>query len=201
MLPIISLNKEEYHGNAIKNIARAFIITLTCATMAVALVACGSDNPDEAAIRDSLTEELDSIKNYDTEEMEGILSSLGMPLEDFGITAADICDAWLNSFEYSINGVIVTIDGEEATATVTISCVPLIDAMYTWSDNILSDSSIYSMEEEELYAYFGSSLIEAISSHEIITSTVELPYVFADDGWYADDGWDDAVYTALFGDL
>ena len=186
-------------GNAIKNITRTFIITLTCATMAVALVACGSGNSDEAVIRNGLAEELDSIKNYDTEEMEEVFDSLGMSLEDFGISVADICDAWLNSFEYSIDD--VTVNGEEATATVTISCVPLIDAMYTWSDNILSDSSIYSMEEEELYAYFGSSLIEAISSYEIATSTVELPYVFIDDGWYADDGWDDAVYTALFGDF
>lgn len=183
----------------IKNIARVFAVTLTCAAMAVALVACGSDNSDEAVIREGLTEELDSIKNYDTEEMEEVFSYLGLSLEDYGISVTEICDTWLNSFDYSIDD--VTVDGEEATATVTISCIPLINAMYAWSDNILSDSSIYSMDEEELHAYFGSSLVETISSYEVVTSTVELPYVFIGDGWWADEGWDDAVYTALFGEL
>ena len=183
--------------NLAKSIARALLAAVVCAMMALTLTACASESAEDI-IRNDLTEELEAIKNLDQEILDELLASMGdLGLEEYGITSEDLCRAWLDGFDYSIDSVVV--DGDSAVATVTISCRSLIDGMYAWYYDVLDDESIYSMSEEELNAYIGSALFEALSNASIETNTVDLPYVLNGDTWYEDDGFDEAITYAFFG--
>ena len=183
--------------NLMKNIARGLVTSVIGVMTAFSLAACAVES-DAEIIREGLSEELESIKNIDQEVLDGIEDSLGMDIEEYGITIEELCSAWLDGFDYSIDSVITVND--TGTATVTISCRPLFEAMNTWYEDTLYNSDIYSMSTEELYAYVGTSLIEAIKSTEVVTTVVELPYELVGDTWYEADGFSEAIYVALYGE-
>lgn len=181
--------------------ALVFALAAACALLAMGLSACGSQSAEDV-IREGVTQELESIKNLDQAALDEMLAGAGdtaSELEQYGISLEEFCRAWLDGFDYSVDS--VTVDGESAVATVTISCRSLIGAMDAWLTDIMSDETLLSsdMTEEELNELIGSTLIEAIGSAEIETNTADLPYVLNGDTWEPGDGFDAALAQAFAG--
>ena len=180
--------------------ALAFALVAMCALLAVGLSACGSKAPEDV-IREGVTQELESIKNLDQAALDEILAGAGetaTDLEEYGISVEDFARAWLDGFDYAVND--VTVDGENATVAVDISCRSLTGAMESWLTDIVSDDSLLDLTTEELNSYIGSSLIEAIGAASIETNSAELPYVLNGNTWEPGAGFDDALGQAFLGD-
>lgn len=161
------------------------------------LVACTTTSAEDV-IRNGLEEELSMVKNLDDEFIESMESSLSLvDLDVYGITVTEFCEAWLDGFDYSIDD--VTVNGEDAVATVTLTCRPLFDALDVWYE-AMSDESLYDMSTDELYEYAGQSLIEAVASLGFETTTVELTYELSGDEWYATNDSQTAIAEALYGE-
>ena len=107
-----------------KSLTKGALLALAvalAATMLTGLVACGGESAEDV-IRKGVTEELESIKNLDQAALDEIMAGAGAAnagLEEYGIDMEEFCRTWLDGFDYSVDN--VTVDGENATATATIT--------------------------------------------------------------------------------
>ncbi len=148
---------------------RVIALAALCCSLvfaSAALTACGPDH--EQAIRDALTQELDTIKNLD----EGFINEIASQdevatLQEFGIDPNEFFKSYLSGFDYSIDE--VTVDGETANATVTItmkSYTEFFEAFNEATDSLLADDSLVSLSEEDLYTRIGQSVMDAVNGLE-----------------------------------
>lgn len=149
-----------------------------------ALAACGPDH--EQAIRDALTQELDSIKNLDDSFLSDLASDPDIAeLSEFGIDPTEFFTAYLAGFDYRIDD--VTVDGETATATVVLtikSFSQFNDAITANLDALVTDESLATMSEEELYSTVGQTVMDTLNSLEPVENApITVTYELVDNTW------------------
>lgn len=162
------------------------------------LSACGPDH--EQAIRDSLTQELDSIKNLDEAFVADLESASGVSaLEEFGIDPKEFFTSYLSGFDYTIDE--VAVDGETASATVTLttkSYTELNDAIQSNLDALVSDDSLYTLSEEEVYAKIGQTVMDTIDGlSPVQTEPITIAYELIDRTWTPTEESQAAIDEAL----
>ena len=160
----------------------ALLILMACAALFAS--ACGPNH--EQAIRDALTDELDTIKNMDESFVSKLASDSSMTeLEDFGIDPTEFVTAYLSGFDYRIDD--VAVDGSNATATVVLttkSFSEFSDSLNTALEGLLNDEATYSLSEEDLYAKVGQTVMDSInglSVHE--NDPIQITYELIDNTW------------------
>lgn len=165
-------------------IASFFVLLLTCLLACGFLTSCGQDN--EKLIRDSLTEELDDIKNLDPAYLEELTSDPNVSqLESFGIDPEEFVTSYLTGFDYRIDD--VTVNGDTATATVVLttkSFSQFNDALNDATTDLLNDESIYSMSMDEIYQVIGQTVMDVLDglpTNE--TDPLTLDYELIDKTW------------------
>lgn len=178
----------------------ALAAALSC-VMLVGLTACGESSED--TIRKGVTEELESIKNLDQSAIDEIMAgagSTGTELEQYGIDMEEFCRTWLSGFDYTVDD--VKVDGDNATATVTITCKSLMDGITIWTEKATEaaqDPDIMSLPSDELNKKLGSMLTESMGEAELQTNTVTLPYALNGNTWEPGAGFDSALSQAFAG--
>lgn len=163
----------------ISHVLAAAFVALCLALAGGVLSACGPDH--EQAIRDALTQELDSIKNLDEEFMAELSADENIAsLEEFGIDPTEFFKSYLSGFDYRIES--VTVNGETADATVVLTIKSFNEFNTAINDaltQLLEDESVYTMSEDELYGTIGDTVMGAVDGltpveNEPITVTYEL---------------------------
>lgn len=164
----------------------AVVVAVSCG---VVLGGCSSANPEQA-IRDDLTATLDEVKNVDDATIEELMGSVDTSqLESYGIDGTEFARSLLDGFDYSIGD--ITVDGDTATAQVSITCKSAMD-LYDELENMMTelseDPDILSLLSDEgaFNARLGELLMEAMDSLEPSTKDLELTYTNADGTWTMD---------------
>ena len=174
------------------------IMALAVFCLAV-FTACGGPSVEDL-IRDDLTTQFDAVKEGDAELIEALEASAGEDMETLGIDSAEFAGAFLDGFDYSIDDIVV--DGDTATATVTVSCKSMTEVMTDFQDqfydmlNNLDPSSVES--EDDLYLMAGDLLMDAMSAAEV--HETECEFVYNNDGegnWSADASASTELMNAL----
>lgn len=177
------------------------LAAILAVTMFAGLTGCG-EAPEEV-IRKGVTEELESIKNLDQSALDEIMAGAGAAnagLDQYGIDMEEFCRTWLSGFDYSVDD--VKVDGDNATATVTITCKSLMEGINVFSDKVTelsNDPEAMSMTSEEVNQKLGSLLMESIGEAPAETNTVDLPYVLNGNTWEPGAGFDAALSQAFAG--
>ncbi|WP_417142375.1 hypothetical protein [Raoultibacter massiliensis] len=188
-----------------KSLTKGALLALAvalAATMLTGLVACGGESAEDV-IRKGVTEELESIKNLDQTALDEIMAGAGAAnagLEEYGIDMEEFCRTWLDGFDYSVDN--VTVDGENATATVTITCKSLAEGINIFMDKVTAlteDPEAMSKSMDELNQMMGTMLMEGIGEAPVETNTVDLPYVLNGNTWEPGPGFDTALSQAFAG--
>lgn len=178
------------------------LVAALAATMLAGLTACGGESAEDV-IRKGVTEELESIKNLDQAALDEIMAGAGAAdagLDEYGIDMEEFCRTWLEGFDYSVDN--VTVDGDNATATVTITCKSLMEGMTIFMDKVTAltdDTEAMSQSMDELNLQMGTMLMEALGEAPLETNTVDLPYVLNGNTWEPGAGFDAALSEAFAG--
>lgn len=161
--------------------------------MAVALVfslflaGCGGTDPEQL-IREDLEARLGEVDDLDEVMVEGLEQSVGDDFDSFGITAEEFSAAYLDGFGYEIGD--ITVDGDTATAEVTITVKSYNDIMTSlqteFSEWLYSDAASAITSEEELYHELGRIMIETVQNTEATQNTVTVDYTKNGDEWTMD---------------
>lgn len=183
-----------------KKIVAAVCATALVAFGAVALTGCGQD--DAEVVREGVTAELESVKNLDQEFVDQFLAETDIAeLEAYGIDGEEFLRAYLDGFDYTVDD--VTVDGDTAVATVSITSKSLNEAMSTISDDLMAladDESIadVAQDEEALNQLIGDTVMESMNSLQTTTkSGIELEYALQDNTWTPTAACEMALNNAL----
>lgn len=133
----------------------------------LALSGCGQD-PEEL-IREGLTEELEGLKALDEATLDELMGEADTEalsvFESYGVDAREFVKAYLDGFDYTIEG--VEVDGDLASARLTFTCKSFADLESALEDSVMSfatDPSTASLTEDELNAKIGELLMAAVAA-------------------------------------
>lgn len=150
------------------------------------LAGCGGQS-DEEVIRESLTQELESIKNLDDAFVDEMIADMDVDeLAAYGIDGAEFMKAYLDGFDYTVDG--ITVDGDTAEATITMTCKSFDgyqNALTEAATAIQDDpSAIQDMTESELNLYLGELIMNTLSQVEVAqTDPVTIEYTKSNNTW------------------
>lgn len=149
-------------------------------------------------IEDSLKQNFDQVKSKDfVNELSKSISN-DENLAAYGVSASEMCEAWLSDFNYDINN--VTIEGNKATANLTLHIKPLNKATNEWNE--LVDEQVALPEEKKSEALsndeLGKRFIEMLSGSTPQPQTIDITYTQNADGiWEADESYSDVLRAAF----
>lgn len=177
-------------------LARRLTATLGCvlaATLALALGACSTGPSDEELIRQGLSAELDQLVNKSGDEYDEIMSdvesSYASMLGDYGIDPVELAESIFDGFGYTIDA--VEVDGDTATASVTLTMKSMTDFMEkveAASQEFVEGADLATMTQDEAYAKIGEIIMESIDSAEHTEIPVEVGLTRDSDGAWTEDG-------------
>ncbi len=117
-----------------------------------------------------------------------------------GITEDEFTEAYLEGFAYEIGE--ITVDGDTATAEVTLTIKSFGDIMTTFQSDFtdwaysLDPSTITS--EDDLYKQGGQMLLDATRNAEAKENTYEVTYTRNSDGdWEMDAAFESELTNAV----
>lgn len=183
-----------------KKMKKAALAVLTSMALVLSLGAvagCSSPADDEKVIRETLTEELEQLKNADEEAVEALVSAIEdgvsasdlAQLESMGLTSQSIVDSMLEGFDYTIND--ITVDGNDATAAVTLTTKNFdqftTDVAEVVSGMLENPSQYASMSEDEIMSLVGEKVQEALTNLPLTTNDVALTYEKINNVWEPTD--------------
>lgn len=171
----------------------AVAVVASCATL---LTACGDP---AAAIRDDISGKLETIKQGDTEFVDGLAESVS-GFDTLQIDAAEFMDCYLEGFDYEVEG--VDVDGDTATAHVAITCKSFSDILGDYESaamEIVDSLDIDTMpSDEEIYAMAGEAMMDATEAAEVKSTDCEFTYTRGADGTWSCDEAGTVLTTALY---
>lgn len=185
----------------LKRIA-AVVLAGALACSLLALAGCGEDS--EEVIRAGVTEELDGLKALDDatldELMTGADASALTEFATYGIDAREFVKAYLDGFDYSIEG--IEVDEDCAYVDVTFTCKSFTDIMDALEDSVtafVADPSVYDLTEDELNAKVGELLMGATTQTQVrTTEPFTLEYQKTDNVWEPAANMESTITAALF---
>lgn len=171
------------------------MIVVCCLAM---LAGCGPSTED--MIRNDLTSQFDDIKNDSSDIADEVAESAGEDFATIGVDAKAFATAYLEGFDYAIND--VTVDGDTATADVTVTCKSLNSILNAFQTSFAAKLNSYDAEslptEDELNQLAGQLLMEATEAAEPRETACSFTYTKDDDGtWEADESASSAMLNAM----
>lgn len=169
---------------------------MLCATLALVgglvLTGCSGADPEEA-VRADLTANFDQLKNLEGDALEEIADGMGNTgLEQYGLENTEVITAMLDGFDYTIDS--VAVDGDTATAEVTVTSKSMSELMNLDTDALTADlmEAITSGEldpndDDAINAWAGEYMMGLVEQIEPSEKTISLTYVNGEDGWTMDD--------------
>ncbi len=183
-----------------KRIIATFLAAALLTLGAVALVGCGGPS-DEEIVRQGVTDELDKIKNLDTETIDQMALEVGAAgFENYGIDPKEFVTSYLNGFDYRIDD--VTVDGQEATATVVLTCKSFTEyeaALTEAATALAEDESIVDLSQEEINMKYGQVVMDTLAGVSVQeTEPLALTFELQDKTWMPTADAQKALADAMF---
>ena len=143
------------------------LAAMLAAAMAVvalgAFTGCNANDANEKVIRESITEEFDAYKNHDASVVNQIRTQNAVDLATLGIDGEEYANALLDGFDYTIDD--VTVDGKEATVTLTLTQKDLDeDEAAAIVEELADDPAVTDMSYDELKQAVSDRIFEYIAS-------------------------------------
>lgn len=185
----------------LKKIVAAVAMSGLLALSAGALAGC-ADNSEEV-IRESLTEEIDSLKNPTEAELAELSSSIpSSALAQVGLTPEQLVQALLEGFDGTVDS--VTVNGSTAEAVLTLSSKDfnaveeaMLDLQTEMTDNM---EELQAMSADEIKAWAGDMIMTTIQEAPVEThEPITVEYVRNGNTWEPADGAEEQIYSTLFG--
>lgn len=169
---------------------------MLCATLALVgglvLTGCSGADPEDA-VRADLTANFDQLKNLEGDALEEIADGMGNTgLEQYGLENTEVITAMLDGFDYTIDS--VAVDGDTATAEVTVTSKSMSELMNLDTDALTADlmeavtsGELDPSDDDAINAWAGEYMMGLVEQIEPSEKTISLTYVNGDDGWTMDD--------------
>lgn len=153
----------------------------------VGLTGCAGQKSDDEVIRESLSSELDSIKNLDDNFINELSESIDMSqLSVYGIDGVEFMKAYLNGFDYSIDA--VNVEGDAATAQITLTCksyTGYLQALQNAVDQkIANPDELAGKSSDDINKEIGEIVIGSLDGVELApTQPITINYTRSGDEW------------------
>lgn len=192
---------EEPH-HLVNRLAILLIGAICALAMVVGVTGCGQ-SPEEA-VRQSITQRLDSLKGSGEQVVSQLSDSQLEGLESMGIDVVALYDALLAHFSYSIGN--ISVDGDAAEATIEVQNVDLqavgqvvAGELQEWMTSSEAMEALVSGGQSAVVSKVMDVMIAAIEAPDapVTSGTVDVSMARADDGsWNFTDS--DEVEELLF---
>jgi|GEM_PF-5412524 len=174
---------ESIKQSIVRKILSVSLIVMT-ALFALTLSACGG--AVENMLRDSATENLERFKQNDETFIVDFLggSESNLSLSQLNIPENEFHKAWFTDFDYEIHD--VTVDGDTANVSVTISAKRLSDVTPLFEDQLetlMIRSAEEGLSQEEAYGKAGELMLEVFASLQPTETKINIPYVKVGNTW------------------
>jgi len=163
--------------------------------LAFSLVGCG--NADEKAIRDGLTKEFNQFKDPKSNMWQVEMKSTLKELSDLGINTDNLVTAWVKDFSFKIG--TIKIEGNKATAEVSITCKQFYPALEKATEKLFDDPNLNNMTDEEAMKKWGELIVAELNSAKAVTTVISIPCTKAGNTWAEDAGAEAQYSKALMG--
>ncbi len=165
----------------------SFLAVLALTLGMATLSGCTQPQDDSEAIRQSLSSELDSIKNLDDTFVTEFSESINMSqLSMYGIDGVEFMKAYLNGFDYTIDN--ITVNGDTAEAQITLTC-----KSYTGYQKALEEAvtkitenpdELAGMSNEDINKKIGEIVTGSLDNVELKpTEPITITYTKVNDVW------------------
>lgn len=180
-----------------KTIGKRITLAVVMAVLAaVTLTAC---NSPEAAIRDDLTNQLETIKQGDDSFVSGIEENAGEDFASLGIDTDEFVTAYLDGFDYTVDD--VSIKDGVATAKATITCKSLDGIMTDFQNDYyakLGSLDIAELSDQDaLKQLAGETMMDVVETAETAETDCEFTYTRTPKGTWKCDNGDEALAQAM----
>lgn len=194
------------------NPRKVFMTVVSCVlvmAMGIGITGC---TDEKQAVEDTVTTELDMLKNPDQDAIDEWLDSdeaTKEELDTYGIDALEFMQHTFGRFDYEIDD--VTVDGDTATVDLTVSNADVTTAMENASEQLMAsvytDEEVYDMainnDQKGLMQKLFSLYYDEVDSVDMIEDQdVTLELEKNDDGdWEITDDSASDLMVALVGDI
>lgn len=168
------------------------------------LFGCAGES-DEELITKAIDDEMGIIVEPDDETIEMLAeeatSGAGSTFETMGIDSTELVKSWIDGFGYTIG--TITVDGDSATAEMTITSKQLGPIMMDWQASFEENATSQGFTSmDEIYAYAGQTIMDEINNASPVETTVTVEVNKDGDNWVFDQGAGNqqALMDAMIGD-
>lgn len=195
----------------IKKIATVLLACVMTIGLGVAIVGCSGGQSDEQAIKAELDKELGMLKNPTEENLKTLLGDNISQLDQvkaMGIDPIELIQHMFAKFDYSVGD--VKVDGDTATAKLTLTNVDLQSVMNDVKSNMTSDSEFVAKVQEaassgdmtKVYPLIFEKMYAAIdASDKLVTSDVEMKLDKKDGQWTVNEDNMSDIVSSMYGGL
>ena len=130
-----------------KRMTAVFTMIILAVGVSFTLAACGSQSSDEQLIKTELSKVLDAFKNPTEESLSPYMGDVdSSALEAYGIDIVEMMQHLFKHFDYSIDS--VTVDGDKATAKLTVENIDMQKVITEASAALTSDQEFMAKAQE-----------------------------------------------------
>jgi hypothetical protein len=178
-----------------KRIALVALSVVLAFSMIFALTGCIKG--DEKVIKDAMTDQLNQLKNPNSDIWKKDMKSSLDSMSSLGIDAQQLVAAWTEGFDYKIG--TITIDGNKATAELTITCKQINPAIDSAQLKYKSDATNNSLSESERAKKIGELIISELKAQTLTTTSITVEFTKSGNTWTESFGAMDEYSRALVG--
>lgn len=182
----------------------ALVAALVMLAVSLTLFGCAGES-DEELITKAIDDEMGIIVDPDDETIEMLAeeatSGAGSTFETMGIDSTELVKSWIDGFGYTIG--TITVDGDSATAEMTITSKQLGPIMMDWQASFEENATSQGFTSmDEIYAYAGQTIMDEINNASPVETTVTVEVNKDGDNWVFDQGAGNqqALMDAMIGD-
>ena len=195
----------------IKKIAMVLLACVMTIGLGVAIVGCSGGQSDEQAIKAELDKELGMLKNPTEENLKALLGDKISKLDQvkaMGVDPIELIQHMFAKFDYSVGD--VKVDGDTATAKLTLTNVDLQSVMNDVQSNMTSDSEFMAKVTEaassgdmtKVYPLVFEKMYAGIdASDKLVTSDVEMKLDKKDGQWTVNEDNMSDIVSSMYGGL
>lgn len=195
----------------IKKIATVLLACVMTIGLGVAIVGCSGGQSDEQAIKAELDKELGMLKNPTEENLKALLGDKISQLDQIkamGVDPIELIQHMFAKFDYSVGD--VKVDGDTATAKLTLTNVDLQSVMNDVQSNMTSDSEFMAKVTEaassgdmtKVYPLVFEKMYAGIdASDKLVTSDVEMKLDKKDGQWTVNEDNMSDIVSSMYGGL
>jgi len=178
-----------------RKISLVVVSILMVFALAFSLTGCG--NADERAIRKGLTDEFNKFKDPKSDLWQKEMKKELKELANYGINTDDLINAWVKNFSFKVG--TIKIDGDKATAEVSITCRQFWPAFEAATARLLQEDLASFPNEASVYKKYGELIVDELNKQTPVTTNIKIPCVKDGTTWTEAAGAEDEYSRALLG--